>query len=673
MYSAQNVFTEHTMLFDSHTPLLRRALTGGHGASKGLRAPVSPDSGHGSKTLIPPTVRGWNSWSLWPTGNAINDVTFVNRDVGYLAAEGALLLRTSDGGLSWSPIVTRAMSGAFTSLSFINEQVGFALISEPGKGHLLYRTDDGGQTWSERSIPSSGTHVNQVQFVNSNTGFAIGRKPGLFQTNDGGLNWFENPNLPKEADGNSLSFINANHGWVLFSGMVGLFETKNGGQTWSSIAAGLPSTRIQFIDDQRGWAIGGAGTPMMRTQDGGKTWLPVDARTSRPLRGLHIFIQNGTGRITGVAVGENGTVIKTDDGDNWELLTSSTSHSLRAVYRQQDGNKIWAVGGGGTLLFSSNTGVTIGKLNQGIVATEPNESPNLYGVTFSRNLQTAYAVGERGTILKSENGGLLWKKLIVPHTQAFIGVSSPTPDGQFVVTVGEDGMILASRDGGRTWVLSQPDPRITLTAVHFSDPGTGWALSENALLHTTNGGTTWNRYTTPGGAVLNGVHFTDAHNGWFVGNLGRIFFTDDAGFSFHEVRNVPTTMTLRSVYFQPGAMIDKRNGARGFAVGNSGTILSSDDGGRTWSEMTGDASILKPHLYSISFLPDTNVGITVGAAPLISSYAAGSIFKFDGTSWRKMRSRSSQDFFSVAYANIDLALVVGKAGTLLRTENGGED
>lgn len=70
-------------------------------------------------------------------------------------------------------------------------------------------------------------------------------------------------------------------------------------------------------------------------------------------------------------------------------------------------------------------------------------------------------------------------------------------DTQTGWAVGEKGTILHTADGGKTWIKQKSCTKDKLMSVHFVDIQTGWAVgSNNTILHTSNGGESWenNRY-----------------------------------------------------------------------------------------------------------------------------------------------------------------------------------
>lgn len=93
-----------------------------------------------------------------------------------------------------------------------------------------------------------------------------------------------------------------------------------------------------------GFAVGENGI-ILRTDDGGQTWKDQESPTSNSLFAVTYFNEKNA-----VAVGELGTVVITDNGGaNWSTTPSFTGKLLQAiVYR--GGTNVWAVGRGGMIL-----------------------------------------------------------------------------------------------------------------------------------------------------------------------------------------------------------------------------------------------------------------------------------------------------------------------------------
>ena len=66
--------------------------------------------------------------------------------------------------------------------------------------------------------------------------------------------------------------------------------------------------------------------------------------------------------------------------------------------------------------------------------------------------------------------------------------------GSKLVAVGQRGHVLVSDDGGKSWRQSSVPVSSDLTSVFFVDERKGWAVGhDGVILHTSNAGATWSR------------------------------------------------------------------------------------------------------------------------------------------------------------------------------------
>ena len=66
--------------------------------------------------------------------------------------------------------------------------------------------------------------------------------------------------------------------------------------------------------------------------------------------------------------------------------------------------------------------------------------------------------------------------------------------GNRLVAVGERGVVVLSDDGGRTWRQASVSTSVTLTSVQFASLKAGWAVGHSGVVvHTEDGGETWTR------------------------------------------------------------------------------------------------------------------------------------------------------------------------------------
>ncbi|HJV24528.1 MAG TPA: YCF48-related protein [Aromatoleum sp.] len=224
------------------------------------------------------------------------------------------------------------------------------------------------------------------------------------------------------------------------------------------------------------------------------------------------------------------------------------------------------------------------------------------------------AVGERGTVLLSDDNGRSWRQAKrVPVSVALTDVHFPTP--QLGWAVGHSGVVLHSADGGETWerqldgkqaaqrVLEDAQQHAAegeqgarrvreaeslvadgadkpLLSVHFADPQRGWVVGAYGLaLGTADGGKSWRSLTAsvpnPKGKHLYQVR-GDGDHLLVAGEQGALFRSTDGGVSFQELRT-PYAGTYFGVLNGRGTTL--------LAFGLRGNAWRSADGGATWEKV----------------------------------------------------------------------------------------
>jgi photosystem II stability/assembly factor-like uncharacterized protein len=249
--------------------------------------------------------------------------------------------------------------------------------------------------------------------------------------------------------------------------------------------------------------------------------------------------------------------------------------------------------------------------------------------------------------------------------------------------VGSRGTLLATSDGGKSWQAKPAATEDAIRDVFFSDELNGWLVCERNiyelqsnkderayLMKTSDGGEHWQRLKMRGATVdtrLNRAIFSRGH-GWAFGEGGAVYTTRDAGASWNRLQ-APTRYLLFG-----GVFIDENNG---WLVGAGSTILQTSNGGETWQRgrLMSVAANATNHantsvgtraarFNSVSFV-DRRQGWAVGSG--------GSIYRTvnGGSSWQPQTSGVSTDLLDVKFLDAREGWAVGDEGTVLHTTDGG--
>lgn len=274
---------------------------------------------------------------------------------------------------------------------------------------------------------------------------------------------------------------------------------------------------------------------------------------------------------------------------------------------------------------------------------------SLYDVTFHGS--HVWIVGYPGVILHSPDKGATWAPQDSGGEEGLFSVDFVDEKHGWVV--GRRGHVLHTSDGGATWLPQESGTIEPLLAVDFVDTNHGWAVGNFALiLHTSDGGATWVRQSLgpDEDAVLNGVSFVSETEGWLAGEFGTVAHTTDGGKTW-ERQETGVERALFGLEF--------RNAKDGIAVGSAGTIVVTRDGGESWEQREFE-------------LRDTLLDVHFGETYAWACGRGGYLVKRrDDGSFEAVHVGIYVWLSSIAFSPDGTGIAVGRAGTILRTTDGG--
>ena len=295
------------------------------------------------KSVAPGTVRYVARWDPQQSGvmDRLNTVYFVNPMLGWAAGDHNVLIRTTDGGNAWKPLMERQDRGEdFHSIVFSSETEGSLQGS-----HVLLHTTDAGESWQPANdLPGDygfggGSVVPGVRYQMKVHNMGA----GVFRSADDGRTWEAlAADLPRN-DYTTVFFLDSDHGWV--SGDYGHFAvTQDGGKTWKPVELGEGRLeKIQFRTPQHGWmlAVLGKAGPFVTT-DGGLTWTNQYAviATSHNMLDLQFLSEND-----GFLLSQEGVHHTSNGGKNCSKIATFTTYRALSFPRVDEGLAVGERGG----------------------------------------------------------------------------------------------------------------------------------------------------------------------------------------------------------------------------------------------------------------------------------------------------------------------------------------
>ncbi|MGE5362051.1 MAG: WD40/YVTN/BNR-like repeat-containing protein [Bacteroidales bacterium] len=300
--------------------------------------------------------------------------------------------------------------------------------------------------------------------------------------------------------------------------------------------------------------------------------------------------------------------------------------------------------------------------------------------------RTAWACGNRGTVLRTTDGGRRWTPVAVPgaETLDFRDIEALDATIAFVLAIGagDKSRIYKTVDGGRHWVPSftNNDPRAFYDALGFWNAQTGLAVGDPvdgrfAVLTTSDGGKTWvgvDRSAMPAALPGEGAFAASgtclvvgpSAHAWFVTGgaaRARVFRSTDGGRTW-QVADTPLAAGVASAGGFSVAFADDRHG---IVVGGdyrkepekSENAAVTGDGGVTWTRVTPLAGFRS----AVTFVPGTRGRGVIATGP------AGSDWSIDGgNTWAPM---AGPGFHALSIAARDgNGWGVGENGRIARIE-----
>lgn len=211
------------------------------------------------------TVNGGTSWqkveNISPNPRAICGLDTVGASTVYACGAWfgpAYIIKSTDSGNSWQYIDMSNYATALVEILFVDENLGYVSGTDSDGGVIL-KTTDGGVTWTK--IYGSGVeyeYVWKMQILDGNKFFcsieSVAPNSGkLLKSLNGGVTW-ETKNFP-DVDVQAVGFVSPTKGWM-GGHNTGFYETIDGGNTWTDLGIGGSLNRIFFVNNNLAYASG---------------------------------------------------------------------------------------------------------------------------------------------------------------------------------------------------------------------------------------------------------------------------------------------------------------------------------------------------------------------------------------------------------------------------------
>jgi len=226
---------------------------------------------------------------------------------------------------------------------------------------------------------------------------------------------------------------------------------------------------------------------------------------------------------SGFIVGDSGLILQsTDGGLNWKKNISKYKDDFYAINMNDD--KIFLGGSSGFLGYLNS--------KNDLIKIVTNTSASIFKILFI-NSNTGFIVGSDGLILRTNDGGVSWKKIESGVTKSLYSISFS--DSKNGVIVGWSGTILKTIDAGISWKKHPVSFNSYLKDVLFVNEFLGLIVGgEGKVLRTEDGGADWNEIDMNSDTGFYKIHFNNSGEAIVLTNRGEIFLSNDSGKNWHK-------------------------------------------------------------------------------------------------------------------------------------------
>jgi photosystem II stability/assembly factor-like uncharacterized protein len=290
------------------------------------------------------------------------------------------------------------------------------------------------------------------------------------------------------------------------------------------------------------------------------------------------------------------------------------------------------------------------------------------------NEQIVWASGAGGTVLRSTNGGVTWQARNVPGADSldFRDIEAFDSLTAFVLSAGEDGRVYQTLDGGLTWRLQFRNQvrGAFFDCFAFFSRTNAIALSdavEERFLLVTYRDTTWTQLPLANRPPADSAEAAFASSGTCVtvagsraffatggGETARVFWSDDGGNTWQPTPT-PVPAGTGSAGIFSLAFRDENNG---IAIGGDyqrpeqeARLALTTDGGRTWN-VAGKTSYTSGAAWSRS-----------GEALLAVGTTGTRLSRDRGLTWTAI---DTLEYNAVQFAGEQTAYAVGPRGRIAK-------
>lgn len=423
------------------------------------------------------TITGGVVGENWTVQNSnttatLFSVSVVDENVAWATGIGGVVIRTTNGGQTWTPVTSPRSVDAHVIKGI---DANRALVATNGTNDAkIHLTTDGGQTWTD-VFTQAGGFINVILMFDDNNGFAEGDPVGgnwtLLKTTDGGATWSPAGTLAQSGGEYGWNNSGWNVGNTIWFGTNNsrVYKSTDGGNTWTFAPTTVANSyAVTFGSGQKGF-VGSASGTANRSVDGGNSWTAISTPATGNILGASGLNENEYWFTAG-----NNVYYSSDHGSNWSTSFTGSNVLYHINVKGLSGSNAvgYAVGENGYLVKYFR-----GPLTPQLTVVSPNGGENWTVGSVKQIVWNAQAVSTV-KLEFSTNNGATWNYIGTAPATSNLRVNNNSE--QLVFTIeGEMGVY--------NWTIPNTPSNQCLVKVSDNSNPAVYDVSDNVFTISTGG------------------------------------------------------------------------------------------------------------------------------------------------------------------------------------------
>ena len=276
------------------------------------------------------TADGGNNWTKTTSQPALGPIAAVDANTAWVAGNSNFTIcKTIDGGATWTTQFQTEYSAHWTYFVYgicaVDANTAWACgalayLDTPDYGvhAVVMRTTDGGLNWSPAYFGNTGSMCLGISALDANTAWTCGRDTStnspVMKTVNGGPTWVPQAPVIPNAITTGISAVDENHAFAVSSTQGSTPEHSyilktTDGSNWnaSDMGTDFGVRGVEAVGPDKAWVVGTRGT-ILHTSDG-TNWTAQQSGTTANLASISAVDAN-----IAWASGASGTILHTTTG-----------------------------------------------------------------------------------------------------------------------------------------------------------------------------------------------------------------------------------------------------------------------------------------------------------------------------------------------------------------------